>query len=33
MRLFTKYYNWVIMLYFILTVFTLLNGLAVNQMF
>lgn len=32
-ELFTKYCNWIIMLYFRLTVFILLNGLAVNQMF
>lgn len=32
-NLFTKYCNWIIMLYFRLTVFILLNGLAANQMF
>lgn len=31
--LFTEYSNWIIMLYFRSTVFILLSGLAVNQMF
>lgn len=31
--LFTKYCNWIIMLYFRWTVFSLLSGLAANQMF